>query len=464
MAKKSTAKKLATIGVMILFGMLLLAAGLPEAQAGDTTEAILDILHEKGDITDQEYEELKKKAKEEDQGFKTYFDKRLHIDSPDGRFKFRIGGRILLDAAAIDADDGFEAAEDAAGQTFEGTGVEFRQARLHMMGLLYDHVAFKNEFDFAGGDVRFKENWIELRGLPYLGKMRAGHTKEPFSLERLNSRMYMPFMERALPNGIVPGRNTGVRFLNFLDHPRMSWSVGVFKETGGNGDDFTENGDYNITGRLTATPWYADEGRKVLHLGLGYSHKFTNEDAEETWLRFRKRPEIHISDLRPADTGNIPTDGADMFGPEAALMLGPFCLQGEYWYTKLDSEAYDDPAFSGYYVIGSYFLTGEHRTYKVTGNDGAEFSMVNIKSPFNPENGAWGAWQVAARYADLDLNDNGIEGGEMNDISLALNWYPYTNVRWSFNYVRIDVEDSSAVAGIADGEADVYQTRFQVYF
>src|SRR6056297_1361468 len=150
MAKKSTAKKLATIGVMILFGMLLLAAGLPEAQAGDTTEAILDILHEKGDITDQEYEELKKKAKEEDQGFKTYFDKRLHIDSPDGRFKFRIGGRILLDAAAIDADDGFEAAEDAAGQTFEGTGVEFRQARLHMMGLLYDHVAFKNEFDFAG--------------------------------------------------------------------------------------------------------------------------------------------------------------------------------------------------------------------------------------------------------------------------------------------------------------------------
>lgn len=453
-------KKPATIGVMIFFGMILLATGLPEAKAGDTTEAILEILHDKGDITDQEYEELKKKAREEEQGYKTYFDKRLHFDSPNDRFKFRIGGRILLDAAAIDADEGFE----ASAQNFEGTGVEFRQARLHMMGLLYDHVAFKNEFEFAGGDVGFKENWIELRDLPYLSKMRAGHTKEPFSLERLNSRMYMPFMERALPNGVVPGRNTGIRFLNFLDHPRISWSVGFFKETDGSGDGFTENDGYNITGRLTATPWYADEGRKLLHLGLAYSHKFTDEDDDDTWLRFRKRPELHISDLRPVDTGSIPTDGADMLGPEAAIVLGPFCLQGEYWYTKLDAEAYDDPEFSGYYVIASYFLTGEHRNYKLTGNDGAEFSMVDIKSPLDPEKGNWGAWQVAARYADLDLNDNGIEGGEMDDISLALNWYPDTNVRWSVNYVRINVADSYAETGIADADADVYQMRFQIYF
>ena len=457
-------KKLAATCVIILFGSVIFASVLPQAFAGETTEAILDILHEKGDITDQQYEELKEKAREEDKGFETYFDKRLHIDSNDGRFKFRIGGRILLDAAVTDADDGFEAAEDASGNTFEGSGVEFRQARLHMMGLMYDHVAFKNEFDFAGGEVSFKENWIEIRDLPYLGKMRIGHTKEPFSLERLNSRMYMPFMERALPNGIVPGRNTGIRFLNFIDNPRMSWSVGFFKETGGNGDDFTENGDYNVTGRLTATPWYADNGAKVLHLGIAYSHKFTNEDAEETWLRFRKRPELHISDLQPVDTGKIPADGVDMVGPEAAIVLGPFSLQGEYWFTRLNSDAYDDPELSGYYVTCSYFLTGEHRKYKPNGNDGAEFSMVDVKSPFDPERGAWGAWQVAARYADIDLNDNQLKGGKMDDISLALNWYPYTNVRWSFNYVRVNVEDSEAVAGISDGDADVYQTRLQVYF
>jgi len=453
--------------VLVLLGSGLIAAFFSTAAtAGETTEKLLDILHERGNITDEEYEELKKTAEEEEgRRFETYFDKRLHINSRDGRFKFRIGGRILIDGAVVNADDGFEAAEDApGGETFEGSGVEFRQARLHMMGLLYDRVAFKNEFDFAEGEVTLKENWIEFRKMPYLGKIRIGHTKEPFSLERLNSRMYMPFMERALPNGIVPGRNTGIRFLNFLEKPHISWCVGFFKETDSNGDDFTENGDYNITARLTVTPWYADEGRRVLHLGVGYSHKFTNEDEAHTWLRFRKRPELHISDLEPVDTGEIPADGADMVGPEVALLLGPLCLQGEYWYTRLDSKTYDDPDLSGYYVTCSYFLTGEHRKYKTNGNDGAEFSMVDIKSPLDPENAKWGAWQVAVRYASLDLNDTPLRGGEMDDITLALNWYPYTNVRWSFNYVNIDVEDSDAEIGIADADADAYQTRFQIYF
>lgn len=458
-------KKLSIMFVMILSSSILLASGLPEARAANTTEKLLDILRSRGNITEKEYKELKRTAREEkSRGFETYFDKRLHIDSKDGRFKLQIGGRILIDAAAVNADDGFDAAEDITGETFEGTGVEFRQTRLHITGLLYNRIAFKNEFDFAGGDVTLMENWIELRKMPYLGRIRIGHTKEPFSLERLNSRMYMQFMERALPDGIVPGRNTGIRFLNFIDHPRMSWSVGFFKETGGNGEDFTENGDYNITGRLTVTPWYADDGRNVLHLGVGCSHKFTNEDEEKTWLRFRKRPELHISDLRPVDTGKIPTDGADMIGPEAALVLGPFCLQGEYWYTRLDSEIYNDPELSGYYAACSYFLTGEHRKYKLRGNDGAEFSLVDIKSPLDPEQGKWGAWQVAGRYAAVDLNDNALKGGKTDSITLALNWYPYTNVRWSFNYVHINIEDSYAAAGIEDADADVYQTRFQIYF
>ncbi|MFO7762045.1 MAG: porin [Desulfobia sp.] len=451
--------------IILLFGSFLLIAGLPEARAGSTMEEVLDILHSRGDITEVKYEELKDMARKEDRGLETYFDNNLHINSGDGRFKFQIGGRILIDMVSIEGDEGFEKAEAASGETFEGTGVEFRQARLYMQGLLYDQVAFKNEFDFAGGEVNFMENWIGFPDLPYLGQVRIGHTKEPFSLERLNSRKYMPFMERALPDGIVPGRNTGIRFLNFLDSPRLSWSVGFFKETGGHGDEFTESGDYNITGRLTVTPWYVDNGCRLLHLGGSYSHKFANEDVEKERLRFSKAPELHISDLKVLDTGYIKAEEADMVGLEAALVFGPLCLQGEYWYTRLDSNKHDNPCFKGYYLTSSYFLTGEHRKYKTRGDDGAEFSLVDIKSPFNPGKGSWGAWQVAARYSEVDLNDQGIQGGEMDDITLALNWYPYTNVRWCFNYIHADVEDSYAgKANIADAEANAYQMRFQIYF
>ena len=450
--------------MMLVIGVVISGFDAPAVQADEATEAILDVLHSRGDISDETYEKLMEKEKKEDQGFDAYFDKRLHVDSNDGQFKLRVGGRLMMDMVAIDADDGFETAEDATGKTFEGTGVEFRQARLHMAGTLYNRFAFKNEFDFAAGEVNFKENWIEIKKLPYVGNMRLGHTKEPFSLERLNSRLYMPLMERALPNGIVPGRNTGLRFHNSLVAQRASWSLGFFKETGGNGDDFTEHGDYNITGRLTFAPWYKDNGDRVFHLGMGYSHKFCNEEADETWLQFKKLPEVHIPELVPVDTGKIAADGADMFGPEAALVIGPFCIQGEYWQVDLDSKTHDDPSFNGYYVLCSYFLTGEHRNYKVAGNDGAEFGMVKIKNLFDPSNGKWGAWQIAARYADIDLNDKDIYGGKMDDITIGVNWYPNPNVRWSFNYVHVNVEDSYAEAGISDGDADIYQARFHIYF
>ncbi len=446
-------------GVTVLFGMFILFPSLPEANGAEITQEILEILHSRGDITDEKYEELKQKAAKEDRGFSTTFDKVLHVDSDDGLFKFQIGGRIMIDAAHVSSDRQMEAAADANGNAFEGTGVEFRQTRLHITGLIYDRFAFSNEFDFSAGDVAFQENWIEFQRLAYLGRMRIGHTKEPFSLERLDSRLYMPVMERALPDGIVPGRNIGIRFLNFFDHPRVSWSLGIFKETDAGAEGYTKNGDYNITGRVTITPWYADDGSKLLHLGLGYSHKIADDG-----LRFRKRPELHVSDFRPIDTGNIPADSADMLGPEAAIVLGPFCLQAEYWYTRVDSEAFDDPELKGYYLTASYFLTGEHKKYKLKGNDGAEFSLVDVTSPFEPDRGGWGAWEAAVRYADVDLNDHLLYGGEMKDVTLALNWYINQNLRWSFNYVHIDVEDSLAAAGIEDAEADIYQMRWQVFF
>ena len=445
--------------ITVLFGMFILLPALSEAKNSEITQEILDILHTQGDITDEKYKALTEKAAKEEGGFTTSFNKQLSIDSTDGRFKIQVGGRIMIDAGHFNADKTMEAAAVKSGYDFEGTGVEFRQTRLHIKGVLYGWLAFSNEFDFSAGDISFQENWIEFQKLPYLGSMRIGHTKEPLSLERMNSRLYLMLMEQALPDGIVPGRNVGIRFLNFIDKPRISWCAGIFKETDNGGEGYSENGDYNFTARVTVTPWYANDGQNVLHLGLGYSHKVADES-----LRFRKRPETHLSDFQLIDTGNIPADGADMLGPEAALVLGPFSLQGEYWYTRVDSKAYDDPELQGYYITAGYFITGEHRNYKLKGNDGAEFALVNVRNPFVPGGYGWGAWEAAVRYACVDLNDNGLYGGEMETITLGLNWYINSNLRWSVNYVRSEVEDSTAKAGIADAGADIYQTRLSVYF
>ncbi|MBC8460534.1 MAG: hypothetical protein H8D67_21325 [Deltaproteobacteria bacterium] len=53
----------------------------------------------------------------------------------------------------------------------------------------------------------------------------------------------------------------------------------------------------------------------------------------------------------------------DIINTELAIVSGPFSLQGEYFHLFADSDEADDPKFWGFYLYGSYFITGEHRNY-----------------------------------------------------------------------------------------------------
>ena len=48
--------------------------------------------------------------------------------------------------------------------------------------------------------------------------------------------------------------------------------------------------------------------------------------------------------------------------------------------------------------------------------------------------GGLGAWEVAGRYSTLDLDDDPIEGGEMEVFSLGLNWWLTQSSQLGLNY------------------------------
>ena len=52
----------------------------------------------------------------------------------------------------------------------------------------------------------------------------------------------------------------------------------------------------------------------------------------------------------------------------------------------------------------------------------------------------WGAWEVAARWSDLDLTDGGVDGGEMRIVSAGLTWWltPLFNVSINIRNIRLD--------------------------
>lgn len=396
----------------------------------------------------------------------------FRVTSPDGDFQLRLRLRLLHDFAWFNQD---KELERVIGEEQDGT--DFRAARIRLEGKAWDDFSFVGEFDFAGqsgeDSPKFRDVYLQYNGVPYFGgnqfDVRVGHFKEPFSLDELISITDRTFLENPLTDVFVPSRNVGIQLSDaLLGEPgaeRLTWQIGLFKET----DDIPSSNDsdddqgYQFTGRITGLPWYADEGRKLLHLGFGYSHR--NPDGAR--LRYGVRPESRLALFRYVDPDNLPVgfrlrdaraDDVDLFAPEAALVLGPFSLQGEYVLSKVDTTFGGDVDLSGYYAQASYIFTGEHRPYR---HDRGTFdSPVPLRNfAWRGDEKGWGAWEIAARYSHVDMQDGPIRGGEHTAYTLGLNWYLNPNLRISWNYIHNDVEHD-----LYDGDFDVLQTRFQLEF
>ena len=380
-----------------------------------------------------------------DNDMKVYWKDGVRFETQKGRMKLRIGGRIQNDWGFFSEDSELKAVNGSI-----QNGTEFRRARLYVSGTLYDRFAFKAQYDFAGDDVDLKDVYIGLNKIPYVGQLRVGHIKEPFSLEESTSSKYGTFLERSLASAFGPGRNVGIRLSNQAFNDRMSWAVGVFRHTDDFGEDM-DDGGYSVTARITGLPWYADGGRKLVHLGIAYSHR--NPDS----FRLRQRPEAHLIPTSFVDTTTFATDSAQLFGAEAALVYGPFSAQAEFNYANVDAATGGNRDFHGYYAQASYFLTGEHQPYNQS--DGS-FGRIQPKRNFGwGENKGPGAWQLALRYSSLDLDDGPILGGEEMNFTAAVNWHLNRNVRVMFNYVHADIDHAAY-----DGNIDTFLTRFQVDF
>jgi phosphate-selective porin OprO and OprP len=431
----------------------------PMARAGDATldQDVLDVLRDQGLIDQKKYEELSDKARKEEarkqaeksesaqtpavssdpEAWSAYWKNGFHVDRNDGLFKLKFGGRIQLDAGVISPSTRIDNAFNT-----RGSGFDFRRVRIFTEGDVWDHGVFKAQFDFAGSTVTFDDVYVGLRDLPAVQNVWLGHFKEYFSLEELTSSKYITFMERSLPvNAFAPSRNVGLGIHGTALDDNVTWGIGGFREVGASGEGFSRDGMYNMALRLTGTPFYADDGEELVHLGLAYTHKFRNNDP----ITFSSKPEANQS-AALASTGTIMTDGVDELGLEFAGILGPLSLQSEFmmnWTSQsrsgfppmLPFPSLQQPSrldFYGAYAEVSYFLTGEHRAYE---REGGHFGRVSPKNPFSIGKGGWGAWELAFRWSYLDLSSGNVRGGIENDYTGGINWYLYPNLRLMFNAV-----------------------------
>jgi phosphate-selective porin OprO/OprP len=79
----------------------------------------------------------------------------------------------------------------------------------------------------------------------------------------------------------------------------------------------------------------------------------------------------------------------------------------------------------------------------------------------------FGAWEIAARYSTLDLQDQEILGGSESNVTIGLNWWVNQNIMFRFNYVYAMLDPTSTQVdpgGGLDQNVNAFMGRAQVVF
>ncbi|MEO6029141.1 MAG: porin [Candidatus Binatia bacterium] len=303
--------------------------------------------------------------------------------------------------------------------------------------------------------------------------LRAGKFKPPVSLERLQSGTDLTFIERSILQNLVPNRDVGLQLYGDFVDGSLGYQVGIFNGVfdteAGRDVDLTDDKDF--AGRVFTNPFKTTDIAPLKGLGFGLAGTYGHANGESiAGLAYKTGGRSNYFTYN-ADAKVVARGGHYRVVPQLYYYFGPFGLMGEYAVSKQTVEGtaggaaradYDAKAF---FVQASYVLTVEDNTFK----------SVSPINNFDPYQGRWGAFEIAARVANTELDDDPIDTkvttfalGKGTDSAWAhtagLNWYLNKNFKFQFNYERTDFAGHVAFGSKKLDHEDALLTRFQVSF
>jgi phosphate-selective porin OprO/OprP len=411
------------------------------------------------------------------------------IQSADGRFTANLKGVMQLDTAAYFQDNVTVAQTDTHARDLND-GVNFRRARIGIDGKLFGDFNYSILYDFGGTGAedtgKIQELWVEYAGIKPI-KVRVGAFAPNVGLADATSTNGMLFLERPAPAEIARTVAGGDRRVGLqVQGTGETWLVAGAvtgptisslnsAASGFNAQNFDEQLGY--TGRVAWTPVKGEDWR--LHVGANGSIVTQVADtgpasAIRYPFQLRDRPELTVDGTRLIDTGAIDADSVRQYGLEAGFQKAAFLIEAEYFDVEIRrrNSVFSDPSFSGYYIQGSWVITGEPRVWN---QDTSTWGAPKAASNFDLKAGKWGAVEVAARYSVADLNDGegsvglatppgGIRGGEQEIISVGVNWYLNPAIRLMLDYQHVDIDRLRSTGPQIGQDYDALSARAQLAF
>ncbi len=296
-----------------------------------------------------------------------------------------------------------------------------------------------------------------------------GQHKAPFGLESNNSDNYNTFLERGMFTNAFGNAGAERRIglsVAYAPKETLNVAVGLFGDNESISRSTvapvtnTPDESWGVNGRVTYEPIF--EPGKILHLGLsGYYRTALKSGDTQDAVRLTDRPNIRVDNGNIIDSGVIPNVRSLRYGgAEAAAVFGPFTLAGEVGRLSIDRRAAENQSFTGFYLYGSWFLTGETRPFRA-GN----FDRVRPFKELGKD--GLGAFELALRYDQLDLANTPVLARVGNDAlswTLGLNWYFNPYAKLMVNWVRFSGDNTPLDPIGSDTSGDAIAARLHLDF
>ncbi|HVO46408.1 MAG TPA: porin [Steroidobacteraceae bacterium] len=396
----------------------------------------------------------------------------LFIQSNDGANVIRFRGNLAVDGRWYSDHVTPETADTWL----------FRRVRPYFEGTLDRIYDFRFMPDFGNGKSIIVDAFVTGRFQPWF-VVQAGKFKGPVGLERLQPDQFNRFMELGLPSSLVPNRDLGVQIGGDIGGGILGYAVGYFDgTTDGNSTDANtspdvdNDGKKDIEGRLFSQPFVKSDNPWLRGFGLGVGGTYVNStgSATNTLLASYKTPgQQTFFTYRTGATATYADGKRERWTPQFYYYAGPFGAIGEYVDSRQDvsrhvtqtlkrSATLDNTAWQ---ISLSYFLTGEKAAY----------NSYTPLSTFEPGKSGWGAWEIAARFHQLQIDDAAFAGGGSSfadptvsprraiAYGVGLNWYLNQNVKWMLDYERTRFDGGSKTGGDRPDE-NALLTRFSLVY
>ena len=378
--------------------------------------------------------EVKAQGKKSDGDWGFRWDNRpsLHL-GPGTRIDFRVrlqGDLQGTDVELVDGDDVSVSSADIA------------RKRIGIDGEILNIFDYQVEGELGDDNDPWRDVYLNYKQYGF-AEVQAGKFKLPFSMDENTSATNLDFVYRSrIAALLAPGRDKGVMAHGrFLRHGILRYEFGLFSEDGSNARTFDTDrvhGERTIAGRILAQPF---RRRKSIASDLAFGAAFTTSDLPQGVTNLRGRTEFDDSFYHP---GFYVNGRRQRVGLEARWRPGPFSIKSEYIRLSderlgqsVDNGDLDPFVASGYYVSGTWALTGENKA------DG-------LDAPRRPLfQGGFGAVEVGVRMERIRFGSvatNGLPsdapraevilGNAAQIFTLGANWYVNRWIKIQANFVR----------------------------